>query len=245
MLLAQISDLHLDGSERASRRAARVLDHLRHLPRPVDALLVTGDIADHGTEAEYEEAARLLAVPFPVLTCPGNHDVRPAFRKALLGAAPGESPVNRVHHVDGTAVLMCDSTIPGRDEGRLDAPTLTWLGDTLAELPPGTPALLAFHQPPVAVHHPLPDSLALQNPDELHAVLDAHPEVVAVLTGHAHTAAASTFAGRPLIVGPAVTWTLRMPWEGDRPDDRDQPPALAYHVLGDDGRLTTHFRVVP
>ncbi|RBL85628.1 phosphodiesterase, partial [Streptomyces cavourensis] len=48
MLLAQISDLHLDGSERATRRATRTMEYLRALPRPVDALLVTGDIADHG-----------------------------------------------------------------------------------------------------------------------------------------------------------------------------------------------------
>jgi hypothetical protein len=71
----------------------------------------------------------------------------------------------------------------------------------------------------------------LQEPERLAALLAAHPQVVAVLTGHAHTAAASVFGGRPLIVGPAVTWTLRMPWEGDRPADRDQPPG-------------THFRVV-
>ncbi|MFH9614522.1 metallophosphoesterase [Streptomyces pratensis] len=244
MLLAQISDLHLDGSDRATRRAVRVMDHLRALPRPVDAVLVTGDIADHGTEAEYEEAARILDAPFPVLPCPGNHDARPAYRKALLEEAPGAGPVNRVHHVAGVAILMCDSTIPGRDEGRLDEETLAWADTTLAELPRGTRALIAFHQPPVELHHPLPDSCMLERPGDLAALLDAHPRVAAVLTGHAHTAAASTFAGRPLIVGPAITWTLRMPWEGDRAADRDQPPGLAFHVLGDDGRLTTHYRVV-
>jgi 3',5'-cyclic AMP phosphodiesterase CpdA len=244
VLLAQISDLHLDGSERATRRATRVMEYLRALPRPVDAVLVTGDIADHGAEAEYEEAARILEAPFPVLTCPGNHDARPAYRKALLGESPDASPVNRIHHVGGTAVLMCDSTIPGRDEGRLDAETLDWIDTRLAGLPQDTPALIAFHQPPVELHHPLPDSGTLENPERLAALLDAHAQVVAVLTGHAHTAAASTFAARPLIVGPAVTWTLRMPWEGDLPADRDQPPALAFHVLGDDRRLTTHYRVV-
>lgn len=244
VLLAQISDLHLDGSERATERAARVMDHLRNLPRPIDALLVTGDIADHGAQSEYEEAARLLSAPFPVLTCPGNHDVRPAYRKNLLGEAPGEQPINRLHHVAGTAVLMCDSTIPGRDEGLLEQQTLDWIDATLTALPSTTPALIAFHQPPVALHHPLPDSGMLRQPERLAAVLDSHPQVAAVITGHAHTAAASTFAGRPLIVGPAVTWTLRMPWEGDRPADRDQPPALAFHVLDDAGRLTTHFRVV-
>ncbi|WP_408994233.1 metallophosphoesterase [Streptomyces sp. 1268] len=244
MLLAQISDLHLDGSDRARDRTSRVMDHLRSLPRPVDALLVTGDIADHAAEAEYEEAVRLLDVPFPVLACPGNHDARPAYRKAFLGEAPATAPVNRVHHIAGTAILMCDATIPGRNEGRLDAETLAWIDATLGALPDGVPALIAFHQPPVELHHPLADATMLQEPERLAALLDAHPRVVAVLTGHAHTAAASTFAGRPLIVGPAVTWTLRLPWEGDRPADRDQPPGLAFHVLGEDRRLTTHFRVV-
>ncbi len=35
-----------------------------------------------------------------------------------------------------------------------------------------------------------------------------------------------------------------MPWEGDKAADRDQPPGLAFHVLSDDRRLTTHYRVV-
>ncbi|MEV3946897.1 metallophosphoesterase [Streptomyces halstedii] len=244
LLLAQISDLHLDGGERATRRAARVMDYLRALPRPVDAVLVTGDIADHGAEAEYEEAARLLVAPFPVLTCPGNHDARPAYRKALLGEPAGADAVNQVHHIAGTALLMCDSTVPGRDEGRLDDATLAWIDATLTRLPRDTRALIAFHQPPVAVHHPLPDSAMLEQPEGLAALLEAHPRVVAVLTGHAHTAASSTFAGRPLVVAPAVTWTLRMPWEGDAPADRDQPPGIAFHVLDDTGRLTTHYRVV-
>ncbi|WP_406312225.1 phosphodiesterase [Streptosporangium sp. NBC_01639] len=243
-LLAQISDLHLDGSERATRRATRVMDYLRALPHPVDALLVTGDIADHGTEAEYEEAARLLSASFPVLICPGNHDVRPAYRKTLLDEPAADGPINRVHQVAGTAILMCDSTIPGRDDGLLDAETLNWISTTLAGLPEDTPALIAFHQPPVELHHPLPDSMRLQQPEDLAALIDAHPQVAAVITGHAHTAAASMFAGRPLIVGPAVTWTLRLPWEGDRPADRDQPPGLAFHILGEDRRLTTHYRVV-
>ncbi|MGC4943523.1 metallophosphoesterase [Kribbella sp. DT2] len=243
-LLAHISDLHLDGTERATRRATRVMDYLRALPQPVDALLVTGDIADHGEESEYEEAARILTAAFPVLTCPGNHDVRPAYRKALLGEAPGDGPVNQVHQVAGTAVLMCDSTIPGRDEGRLDAETLAWMDATLTALPRDTPALLAFHQPPVDIHHPLPDSMKLEAPGQLADLLDAHPQVAAVLTGHAHLAASSTFAARPLIVGPAITWTLRLPWESDQVVDRDQPPGLAFHVLDDDRRLTTHYRVV-
>lgn len=243
-MLAHISDLHLDGGERALTRATRVMDHLRGLPQSVDALLVTGDIADHGAASEYEQAADVLAAPFPVLTCPGNHDVRAAYRAGLRGRPPEDGPINEVHHVAGTAILMCDATIPGRNEGHLAAPTVAWIDSTLAELSPETPALIAFHQPPIALHHPVLDSMLLQEPEELAALLDKYPNVVAVLAGHAHTPAATMFAGRPLLVGPAVTWTMRLPWEGEPLANLEAPPGLAFHVLDDDGRLTTHYRVV-
>jgi 3',5'-cyclic AMP phosphodiesterase CpdA len=264
LVLAQISDLHLDGTPRATERARRVIDHLRELPGPVDALLVTGDIADHGAESEYEEAAGLLGLrtggpnddgppfpgppspvlPFPVLTCPGNHDSRAPYRKALLHEPADEGPVNRAHRVGGAVVLMCDSSIPGADEGRLDEETYGWLEDTLDGLDGETPVLLAFHHPPVALHHPLPDAYQLAQPRALAALLERRPEIAGIIAGHAHTPAATVFAGRPLVIGPGVTWTLRLPWEGEGAADRNAPVGLAFHILDDERRLTTHFRVV-
>ncbi|MGW1503642.1 hypothetical protein ACWCQW_34795 [Streptomyces mirabilis] len=52
LVLTHISDLHLDGTRRATERAERMRDSLWELPGRVGALLVTGDIAGHGTEAE-------------------------------------------------------------------------------------------------------------------------------------------------------------------------------------------------
>ncbi|MFJ6571069.1 metallophosphoesterase [Streptomyces sp. NPDC091292] len=247
-VLAHISDLHLDGTDRATERAERVMRRLRALPGRVDALLVTGDIADHGTEAEYEEAARILGLhdpdsPFPVLTCPGNHDSRGPYRKALLRTAPSDGPVNSAHRIGGAVVLMLDSSVPGSDDGLLDGETHAWLEDTLDGLDGDAPVLLAFHHPPVALHHPLPDSYQLRQPRSLAALLARRPEIVGVLTGHAHTPASTVFAGLPLVVGPGVTWTLRLPWEGADVADREAPPGFAFHVLDDERRLTTHFRV--
>ncbi len=207
------------------------------------------DIADHGTEAEYEEAARILGLrggdaPFPVLTCPGNHDSRVPYRKALLGVEPAEGPVNSVHVRDDGAVLCCDSSIPGRDEGRLDDETYDWIEATLDELGGTRPVVLAFHHPPAEVHHPLPDSYRLADPGRLEALLRRRPEIAGLITGHAHTPAATVFAGRPLVVGPGVTWTLRLPWEGEQVADREAPVGLAFHVLTGSGQLTSHFRVV-
>jgi 3',5'-cyclic-AMP phosphodiesterase len=244
VLLAQISDLHFDGTDFAFERADRVMDYLRALPTPVDAVLVTGDIADHGEPAEYEQAAKVLVAPFPILTCPGNHDVRAAYRQGLLGEPAADGPINRVHRIGGAAILMCDSSIPERAEGQLDAETLSWLAAALDDLEAGTPALLVFHHPPVDLHHPMIDSIQLQQSEELADLLAGHPEVVALLTGHAHTAAVSTFAARPIIVAPGVIWTLRLPWEGEGVVNEPQPPAIAFHVLDDNRRLTTHYRVV-
>ncbi|RST18252.1 phosphodiesterase [Streptomyces sp. WAC05374] len=252
MLLAHISDLHLDGTERATERAARVVAYLNGLSRQPDAVLVTGDIADHGTPEQYAEAARLLAgLRAPALPCPGNHDDRAAYREVLLGEEGGEGgsggtgPVNRLHRVAGHALLLMDSTIPGQDEGFLDDETLDWLTRTLDGLG-GTPAVPAFHHPPALLHHPYVDSMNVTNADRLAEVLEGRTTVPAILTGHAHTPAASTFAGRPLLVAPGVVSTLRLPWEGGEGlTDRAAPPGVAFHVLDADGRVTTHFRVVP
>ena len=130
-IFAHLSDLHLDGGERADARAAAVLDYLGNLARPVDAVLVTGDIADHGLPEEYRRAAELLKNPSPVLVCPGNHDVRAPFREILLELPPGDEPVNVARDTAGVLVAMCDSTIPGRGAGYLADETLAWLDEVL------------------------------------------------------------------------------------------------------------------
>lgn len=244
LLLAHISDLHLDGGPRATERATRTLDHLTQLSRRPDALLVTGDVAHTPTTAQYRQAAHLFDLPFPVLTCPGTHDDRAALAQHLLGRAPTTGPLNQLHHIHGTAVLVCDSTAPGRQGGHLQPTTLMWINQTLQELDHNTPALLAFHHPPARVHHPLSDRVRLDNAEDLAGLLGAHPRVAGILVGHAHTGGATTFAGRPLLLAPALIRSAPMPWDSEHTAAMDQPPGVAFHLLDHDHRLTTHFRAV-
>lgn len=239
-LLVQVSDLHLDGSEERRGRAARAMAYVNGL-RDVAAVLVTGDVADNGLPAEYAQAKELLVSPHRLVSCPGNHDVRAAFEEVLLGREPTGGPVNAALDVDGVLVAMCDSSRPGRNDGLLGDETLDWLAETLAG---DRPALVCLHHPPVVLHSPLLDAIRLTDADRLAAVLADHPQVLAVLCGHAHTAATSTFAGRPVVVAPGVVSTLRLPPEHRDDLDYELPPGVALHVL-DGGRLTTHFRVLP
>lgn len=244
IVVAQLSDTHLDGSQRSTDRTKAVLDHLNDLPYDLDAVLVTGDIADHGQPAEYRLARELLATRHPLLVLPGNHDERATFRSHLLGEAPSAEPINRLHVTPRFAVALCDSTIPGRDDGYLDDTTLTWLDEALGSVE--VPTLVAFHHPPVLLRIPYLDNLRQYGADRLAALTARHPQVAGFLCGHAHLAATTTFAGRPLSVAPGVVSTARLPWEPRPTPDahvhHDLPPALAFHVLDDTGRLTTHVR---
>lgn len=242
IVFAQLSDTHLDGGQPRADRARAVMASLVRGRAPLDAMLVTGDIADHGLPSEYEQARSVLIAPWPVLFCPGNHDERAAFRRVLLGGE-GDMPINQVHRMPGAVFVLCDSTIPGNDDGYLTDETLAWLDAELG-VDPITPAFVVFHHQPVPLHSETSDEIRLSGEDRLAAVLGRHPQVVAVLCGHAHSAAATTFAGRPLLAAPGVVSTSVLPWEERDRADLQAPPAVAYHVLGDDGRLTTHYRPV-
>jgi 3',5'-cyclic-AMP phosphodiesterase len=246
MIIAHLSDLHLDDGPRAEERVAAVLGYLADLA--VDAVVVTGDIADHGAPSEYARAAALLKHPAPVLVCPGNHDVRAAFREGFLGLPPSDAPIDVAREVGGVLFAMCDSTIPGRGAGFLADETLEWLDGVLAG--GDGPAFVAFHHPPVEVGVPLVDAIRQSGEERLASVLARHPRVVALLAGHVHTGASTTFAGVPLRIAPGVVSQSLLPvepgagrgWDEGGPLDCERPPSLLLHVLHDDGRLTTHHR---
>ncbi|MEU6120754.1 metallophosphoesterase [Streptomyces sp. NPDC047123] len=252
-VIAHLSDTHIDtGAADAGRSVGRtraVMAYLNDLPYDLDAVLVTGDVADHATPDEYAAARELLASRHPVLACPGNHDERAAYREHFLGEAPSTAPVDLVHATDRFVLALCDTSVPGEHYGRLADETLARLADTLAATPPTVPVLIAFHHPPVPLHTPYVDGIRQRDEHRLAELAARHPNVTAFLAGHAHTPAATTFAGRPLLVAPGVVSTLRLPWEHRNGPDhhvhRDLPPSVAFHVLDDTGRLTTHYRPVP
>lgn len=235
VIFAQISDIHIGGSEASAHRARSVMRHLATLE--LDAVVVTGDIADHALTEEYETAAEILRCDVPLIVCPGNHDSLPPFEK-LIG------PANQVLRLDEVTIALADSSVPGRPHGYLADETLSWLDEVLAERP-GVPAFVGLHHPPVDLGIPYVDQIKLVEPERLEAVLRRHPNVTAVLAGHAHTAVSARFAELPLLVAPGVISTCLTPAEtaAEFPVTYDLPPAFALHFF-DGERLVTHFRPV-
>jgi 3',5'-cyclic-AMP phosphodiesterase len=241
-LVGHISDLHL-GREAAGDRAGAVLAELAALSRPLDVLVVTGDVSDAGQRADYQWLRTRLGEFAHVVVVPGNHDDRAALRSALLDAAagPGPGPVNTVHDLDGLVVLGCDSSIPGESPGLLDDETLAWADTTLAEVAPGTPAVLAFHHPPILIHDQYLDGMRQFGADRLADLLSRHPRVRALLCGHIHQAVSGRFAGVPVVTAPSVAPGWHLPWETDLVATA---PGFAVPAPSRTGDLTSYFRAV-
>ncbi|MFD2121792.1 metallophosphoesterase [Streptomyces cirratus] len=249
MVIAHLSDVHFDGGARATDRARAVMEYLDGLPYDLDAVLVSGDIADHGAPEEYDEGRKVLRSRHPLVICPGNHDERLAFRKGLLGEAePTAEPVDQVVRGDGFVLAVCDSSVPGEHPGFLAESTLAWLDG-------GTGRHAARGARPGGLPHTRPSPCTSRtwtasgsSRGAARGARRAAPAPQGVPLRPRPHRAVTTFAGRPLLVAPGVVSTTRLPWEAQSgPDEHvhlDEPPVVAFHVLGEDGRLTTHYRVV-
>ncbi|GLY71183.1 metallophosphoesterase family protein [Amycolatopsis taiwanensis] len=228
--LLHLSDPHLTEDPASALRLRQVLD-LPPSRRP-DAIVVTGDVADHGQPREYQAFTAAMTAGIPWIAVPGNHDNPEILRRELR---QDRSPVIEVGPL---RVIGLDVTVPGEDHGFLDEDTARLVA---ARARGAHQVALALHQPPVRTGHAVADAMLLTNPEALIDLVRRIPPVVAILCGHVHTALASSLAGTPVLGAPGIASTLTLD-----PDRRpitmpDCPPGLALHHIDDDGSITTTF----
>jgi 3',5'-cyclic AMP phosphodiesterase CpdA len=88
MILAQLSDIHLNGTPRRREKLLRGLGEARNLG--AEHLILTGDLTSRGQDAQIHELGGVLAAAWPgrATIIPGNHDAGDAFDKALRPGGP-------------------------------------------------------------------------------------------------------------------------------------------------------------
>lgn len=242
--ILHLSDTHvsatgtdMDGVD-AIAALDRILVDARHVP-DLDAVIVSGDIADDGStsgcNAVLARVGAFAAVNgIPHIYSTGNHDVRSAFQEVLGsghldpdGSDRGQTldeTADRcaaISYVGGLRVITLDSLVPGHTHGFIDADELARLSDELASpAPSGT--VLAFHHPPLHLPSvPYVAKVALQNISDLADVVRGS-DVGAILTGHLHFQVSGTLAGIPVWVTPGIVTRI----------DTTAPPHLVRGVHG-------------
>lgn len=217
-VIAHVSDTHLlqggaplGGVADTVGALGQAVAQLARLGDSLDAIVVTGDVTDLGEPDAYRLVRELVdplaaAAAADVVWVMGNHDERGPFREGLLGQAPSDEPVNQVLDLDGLRVVALDTSVPGWHHGELDAASLAWLAEVLAEpAPEGT--ILAMHHAPLATPLALMDVLELRRQDELAEVVRGS-DVRLILGGHLHYPTNGEFAGIPVSVAGATAYTM-------------------------------------
>lgn len=243
MIIAQLSDIHADGSRERLERLDAVLRWLR--PMRPDAIIVSGDLAEADHAQSYRAVReRLDTTGSPFYLVPGNVDQHDDMRREFgerFGWPEGQRALNCSGRV-GTAlrVIGLDVTVEGAHHGDAE-PVLDWLAGELDA--GGPPALIFQHQHPFRCGIDGKDQNMCRGGEALARVIaGARDTVIGLSCGHVHRPMFTRFAERPATMCQSVTRANRLRLDGKDPEISD-PPGLLLHHWQDD-RLVSHVVMV-
>jgi 3',5'-cyclic-AMP phosphodiesterase len=244
--VTQVSDLHFGASWPAGDPAAvlaRAVDAVNRMPDKPVAVLISGDLCDVATAANYElarEGLSRLEAPFYVL--PGNHDDRALMRECFGLPGEGAEPIQYAVGLDGFRVIVLDTIVPNSDAGALDRGRLGWLEAELARAPE-QPTLIAMHHPPLLTAVPVWDEIALAAADReaLERLVAANPQVLGCVAGHLHRTVVSDLGGKPVLAIPSTYEQAKLDFRLTDFEMSNDPPAFAVHTVVE-GRLVSHIQ---
>jgi 3',5'-cyclic AMP phosphodiesterase CpdA len=179
----------------------------------------------------------------PVHVLPGNHDDRDALREhfGLDGASEPGEPVQYTTRCGDLHVVVCDTTLPGRDDGCV---RIEWLEEQLVA-EPFTPTVVAMHHLPVRTGITVADRIGVPEADAqaLAALLARSPQVRRVITGHVHRTVAGSLGGCAVLACASTHLQGRLEIGLTEFELVSEPPAIALHALLD-GELASHVQPI-
>ncbi len=239
--IVQLSDTHItEGGRLAYGKVdthaalARAVAHVERLPEtlgPIAAVVVSGDLTDLGTEAEYAAFRQIVApLRVPLLVLPGNHDARGPMRAAFAdrGLPAGEGPIDYAGEAGDVRIVALDSTVPGAAHGALAADQIAWLDATLAAAP-DRPTLLFVHHPPFDTGIGHMDRQRLRDEGPFLETLARHPQVLLVGCGHVHRTISTSLAGVPCRIAPSPAHAVSLVYGEGRPTFDLEPGGVTIH----------------
>jgi 3',5'-cyclic-AMP phosphodiesterase len=248
VLIAQITDLHIDEPDGFMRRFVdanakleKAIEYLDTRGERPDVVLATGDLTNDGRPEQFRLLRALLErLEIPIYLVPGNHDEREAFRSAFSDRPwmPGSGPIDYVIDDFPVRLVGMDTGEPDRHDGTLDDGQLSWLGATLSRAP-NKPTLLFLHHPPFLSGLWLFDAIRLEGSEGLRAVVEKHPQVTQIIAGHVHRPISYHWGATMITTCPSTTHQSRCDLHPDEGAGiTDDPPMLQLHRWTGQGFIT-------
>jgi 3',5'-cyclic-AMP phosphodiesterase len=226
-------------------RLAAAVESVRAIRPQPDAVLVSGDLADHATDEEYEQVRELLApLQAPVYVLPGNHDDRRALHRHFGVPGGDGEPVCYSVDLGPVRLVVLDTKRPGEDSGALEGEQLDWLDAELAAAPEQL-TLLAMHHPPLVIGVPAWDEIGLAASDRraLGDVIKRHRQVRRVVCGHFHSTITGELAGFGVMIVPSTYVQTRLDFSSKELELTSEHAGFALHAVVD-GELISHVQTV-
>ncbi|SDE49284.1 Outer membrane protein assembly factor BamB, contains PQQ-like beta-propeller repeat [Paenibacillus sp. UNCCL117] len=172
---AQLSDVH---EPIGHNNFLAIINELNTTIKPAFTV-VTGDISDHGTEAQYAQyAADSALLDSTLYTTPGNHDVRWWNSNGKNDFADRIGQLYSSFNYGGVHFVLLDSTVTLELDAKFSRKMLDWLETDLQALPAGMPIVFF-------AHHPFEIQNNVTGKSELLDLVEDY-NVVAYLSGHLH-----------------------------------------------------------
>jgi len=245
----QISDTHLFEDPQATLwdvapepMLDRALEALDETVQQAAFVLVTGDCSADGSPASYRRLAdKLSRLKVPVHYMPGNHDDPAVMSTVLLGRdlKAGEK-LSQTFEACGWRFVLLDSSLRGEESGELGPSQLTWLRETLAAAK-AVPTIVCVHHNPLPVGSAWLDPMMIADADGFLEILDASPQVRAVLFGHVHQVFEEQRDGTHYLSAPSTFFQFKPKSRDFERDDRQ--PGVRLIGLDAQAMTTTVLRL--
>lgn len=185
----QITDLHLFADSDSTLLGTATYDSLVRVIEDVkkkslnpDFLILSGDLSQDNSLQSYQQVLELFKTfTCPIYYIPGNHDDLPTMAQCFKHSFLRHE---KIRHQGNWTFIFLNSHLPNQVHGFLTATELGFLENSLKE---------SKQNVMIFIHHHVIDcgttwlhDLGLHNASEFLAVIDAHPSVKAVVSGHIH-----------------------------------------------------------
>lgn len=241
--IVQLTDMHLfDSTEgqllgmNTDHSFNEVLKLVRAKVPAMDLILATGDLSQDGSETSYNRLKASLgefAVPYYWLS--GNHDQNPMLEKMSENISASQQVID----VGDWRIVMLDSSVAEQVHGFLEDSQLQLLKDALIT---EKHVLVCCHHHPIPMNSKWIDNIGIRNSDDFMQIIDASPNVKAVLWGHVHQEVDEVINDRRFLATPSTCIQFTKYSEDFAVDTLS--PGFRYLELLPDGRVSTQVHRV-